>query len=495
MLVTKLEEVEARRGKVLIGASGTIPLVVRGPYGFGRVTVVALDVDQSPFATWEDRPLFWVKALDLRLQVVDDAGVNSGVAGGGRLYQSNVSDLSTQLRRALEQFPGVTLIPFGWVAFFIFLYILLIGPGDYLFLKKVLKRMELTWITFPTIVVTVSVLAYYAAYAVKGNELRVNQVEIVDVDQTAGLVRGNTFLTLFSPQNRDYDVSVLPLPLDRAARPRPRHGSDAPARAPLGTEVILSWFGVPEPGFGGMGGNNQFRFASGGYSYEPVGGAEALSGVRVPIWSTRSFSARWFGPGPSVTLVDAALAPVGTDRLSGTVTNRLDVPLEDAHLAFGQQVYTLGTLAPGATIRVELTQDRNLSGYLKANMGRYLSNQPWNAQDFRINRSDLSGRPDVPRQRRDGDPGESGRQHSAALPRPDRPARARPADARRPDRASVDPPGPGPRPACPADRSDHDAPRHPAARGRRGRRGAYSARPLNRSIRRSRNRTSSQSRE
>ena len=50
VLVTKLEEVEARRGKVLIGASGTIPLVVRGPYGFGRVTVVALDVDQSPFA-------------------------------------------------------------------------------------------------------------------------------------------------------------------------------------------------------------------------------------------------------------------------------------------------------------------------------------------------------------------------------------------------------------------------------------------------------------
>ena len=217
VLVTKLEEVEARRGKVLIGASGTIPLVVRGPYGFGRVTVVALDVDQSPFATWEDRPRFWVKALDLRLQVVDDSATNAGVAGSGAIYQNNVSDLSTQLRRALEQFQGVTLIPFGWVAFFIFLYILLIGPGDYLLLKKVLKRMELTWITFPTIVVTVSVLAYYAAYAVKGNELRVNQVEIVDVDQPAGLVRGNTFLTLFSPQNRDYDVSVLPLPLDRVA--------------------------------------------------------------------------------------------------------------------------------------------------------------------------------------------------------------------------------------------------------------------------------------
>ena len=177
-----------------------------------------------------------------------------GVAGAGRLYQTNVSDLSTQLRRALEQFRGVTLIPFGWVAFFIFLYILLIGPGDYLLLKKVLKRMELTWITFPTIVVTVSVLAYYAAYAVKGNELRVNQVEIVDVDQPAGLVRGNTFLTLFSPQNRDYDISVVPLPLD--ARRLRQTGADSAraGAAPPGTEVILSWFGVPEPGFRRHGG-------------------------------------------------------------------------------------------------------------------------------------------------------------------------------------------------------------------------------------------------
>jgi hypothetical protein len=393
VLVTRLEEVDERRGKVLIGATGTIPLVVRGAYGFGRVTVVALDVNQNPFATWEDRPLFWVKTLDLRRQLVDESAASSGIpgAGAGRVYQNNVSDLSTQLRKALEQFSGVTLIPFGWVAFFIFLYILLIGPGDYLFLKKVLKRMELTWITFPTIVVTVSVLAYYAAYAVKGNELRINQVEVVDVDQPAGLVRGSTFLTLFSPQNRDYDVSFVPVPLDQESAAAGSAGGTAlaPTQAPAGTEVILSWFGVPEPGFGGMGGNNQFRFASGGYSYEPVGAAESLAGLRVPIWSTRSLSGRWFGPGPRAPLVDSALAPVGTDRLSGTVTNRLDVPLEDAYLAFGRQVYNLGTLAPGAAARVELTQDRNLSGYLKSNMPHYLPDQPYIAQDFKINRADL----------------------------------------------------------------------------------------------------------
>ena len=148
-----------------------LPLVVRGTHGFGRVTLIALDVDQKPFSDWVDRSLFWVRAIDLKRPRGDQDGGGPNMGGGPRFYQYGVSDLSSQLRVALEQFPGVKLIPFGWVAFFIFLYILLIGPGDYFFLKKVLKRMELTWITFPTIVVTVSLVAYYAAYILKGNDL------------------------------------------------------------------------------------------------------------------------------------------------------------------------------------------------------------------------------------------------------------------------------------------------------------------------------------
>ena len=70
-----------------------------------------------------------------------------------------------------------------------FLYILLIGPGDYLFLRKVIKRMEMTWITFPVIVLTVSGLAYAAAYYFKGTDLRINKVDVVDIDQSTGQMR------------------------------------------------------------------------------------------------------------------------------------------------------------------------------------------------------------------------------------------------------------------------------------------------------------------
>ncbi len=390
VLVTRLEQVDERGGK-LLSFMGDLPLVVRGPCGFGRITLIGLGVAQPLFSNWADRGLFWARAADLRHERVDPAGAAVALTGPGRFYQSGVSDLSSQLRIALEQFPGVKLIPFGWVAFFIFLYILIIGPGDYFFLKKVLKRMELTWITFPTIVLSVSLLAYFAAYAMKGNDLLVNKVDVIDVDQTAGLVRGRTVLSLFSPQNRDYNIGFLPVPadLDHAVKPLAEaNPAGEPPRPAPGIELLTTWFSVPETQFGAMGGSNRFRFAAGGYAYQPTGSLERLENVRVPIWSTKAITARWLGHGPASPIVDANLRLVGTDRLGGTVTNRQSDTLEDALLAFGKQVYMLGDLAPGATIKVELTGDRNLANLLRDRSKNFLSDQP-SSRNLKINRSDL----------------------------------------------------------------------------------------------------------
>ena len=74
----------------------------------------------------------------------------------------------------------------------VFIYILWIGPGDYFLVKRLLKRMELTWITFPVMVLSVSLGAYLLAYHLKGDQLRINQVNLVDVDVETGLVRGTT---------------------------------------------------------------------------------------------------------------------------------------------------------------------------------------------------------------------------------------------------------------------------------------------------------------
>jgi len=380
----KLEDVEARGGKVLASTLST-PLVVRGPYGFGRVTLVGLDVDIKPFAAWPDRPLFWVKALDLR---GTNTGVDAQKAQQRRLMDPTLNDHATLVRRALDQFQGVTLIPFGWVAAFIVLYILLIGPGDYFFLKKVLKRMELTWITFPTIVVTVSLLAYYAAYLVKGTDLRVNKVDVVDVDLEAKVARGTSWANLFSPQNRDYSVALVPIAPDREPPADPKA---VVAPAP-GTEVLTSWFGAPETGLRGT--NTRGRgmgFGGSGYSYAPMGKAESLEDVRIGIWSTKGFVARWFGPVPSAaSFLDVDLQPVGTDRLAGTITNRLPFALRDTIVAYGKQVYyNVGTIEPGQTIEIDKSLDRGLANHLKERQPNYIpANYYANAAD-KIARADL----------------------------------------------------------------------------------------------------------
>ena len=156
-------------------------------------------------------------------------------------------------------------------------------------------------------------------------------------------------MSVFSPQNRDYNIGFLPVPPNLESEPAAAGCPDQrgePPRLPTGIELLTTWFSVPERQFGAMGGaNRRFNFTGGGYSYQPTGGVERLENVRIPIWSTRTIT----GPLVRAGEPDGRLPtcrPVGTDRLTGTVTNRQTFTLEDAILAFGKQVYLLGQIPP-----------------------------------------------------------------------------------------------------------------------------------------------------
>ena len=83
-------------------------------------------------------------------------------------------------------------MPFWLVAGLIVGYILLIGPGDYFFLRKVVRRMEWTWLTFPLSSWRWCALGpYVLAYRLKGDQIRVNQIDLVDVDAASGRMRGD----------------------------------------------------------------------------------------------------------------------------------------------------------------------------------------------------------------------------------------------------------------------------------------------------------------
>jgi hypothetical protein len=302
-----------------------LPLVVRTARGFGQVIFLAADLDQPPLRDWTDRALLVAKLLDM------PTGGGEESEASAAMMHFGYSDLSGQLRSALDRFPGVNLAPFWLVAGLIVVYLLLIGPGDYFFLRKLTRRMEWTWLTFPLMVLLVCVGAYLLAYWLKGDSLRLSQIDLVDVDAASGQLRGTAWMNVFSPRMESFNLSV---------EPRLPESSSA--------SVLMAWLGLPGAALGGM------NPRAGGPSMwtEPYSFSSSLDAMRevpIQVWSTKSFTARWHAPTkafPESDLTDES------QILVGSITNTLDFPLEQCIVAHGRSVYDLGTISPGESARL-----------------------------------------------------------------------------------------------------------------------------------------------
>ena len=148
--------------------------------------------------------------------------------------------------------------------------------------------MQWTWITFPAIVVLFAVGAYVAAYWLKGDQLRVNQVDLVDID-AEGTARGASWFSIFSPRGESFDLSL---------RPRLPDG-----QSPAETSASLAWLGKAGDEFNGMysrGTQNSAPLWSQGYSI--ASSLDAIRGVPIQVWASKSFVYRWLGHAPDLGL-------------------------------------------------------------------------------------------------------------------------------------------------------------------------------------------------
>src|SRR5207245_2207923 len=196
-------------------------------------------------------------------------------------YNQQFTDIGGSLETALEQFDEIPVIAFCWVALYILIYILVVGPLDYFFLKKVVKRLELTWITFPTVVITISVAAYFTAYWLKGNDQKINKVDLLDIDLHTQQVYGHSWFTIFSPRIQHYTVGLEPVETDWV--PAPAAGKSWP--------VLVSWMGRQDAGWGGANrGQSQGLFRR---AYDYAESAAGMAGVPIQVWSTKTFATSW----------------------------------------------------------------------------------------------------------------------------------------------------------------------------------------------------------
>lgn len=309
----------------LDNASFKRPLIVRAPYGLGKITLIGFDTNTEAFQSWEFKQDFWSAVLEAR----------SIVPPTNAYYGAPRDDASLALANRIEEFGDVPVISFALVALFIAIYIILIGPVDYFVLKKVFKRLEYTWITFPTVVLLVSLAAYFGAYYLKGDKLRINKVDLIDVDYKRERVMGTTWLAIFSPRLQNYQVDLEPQGVT-AATP------------------TLSWMGR----FSSYGGARMVGQSSGGlferdYDYTPT--ATGIRQLPIQVWSQKSLEARWLGS------LDRSKMPVENNLskkeglgIKGTIKSKLPGKLLGAKLYYGEKVWNLGDLEPDKEFQLDV---------------------------------------------------------------------------------------------------------------------------------------------
>ncbi|MGE3804265.1 MAG: hypothetical protein AB7K24_06300 [Gemmataceae bacterium] len=336
--LAKLAARPGRAAEIMVstGDEHKLPLVMRMATGLGQVTLVAFNLDLPAIKRWQAQPSFWKKLqaeLGASLQLKQARGNIAGPA------QESAVDLSGSLRDRLEDFPSVTNISFGWIALFILGYILLVGPLDYLFLSKVVKRLEWTWITFPAVVLAVSVAAYFTAYWLKGSDLLVNKIDLIDVDVEGNAVYGHSWLAMYSPEIASYTVAL---------EPAWGAGNKQPS--------TITWYGRPDDrlsGFGRARGQAMFQ-----RDYRYATDATGLIDVPIQVWTSKAFRTAWLEPKQTLFEANLRATPVG-QTVTGTIKNNLPVPLEQAYLIYSGdtgrgKVYDLGKLEAGATRTLDI---------------------------------------------------------------------------------------------------------------------------------------------
>jgi hypothetical protein len=309
------------------------PLIVEGSCGLGRVVLVALDLDAPPFTDWEAQPAFWKK-------MQANVAPRQPAAAKGQS-----EELADNLQQKIETYGELPVISFGWVALFLLGYILLVGPLDYFLLKKVFKRLELTWVTFPVVVLTVSVAAYATAYYLKGDELWTNKVDLVDIDlHGPRQVYGTTWFSLFNPRGQAFSVGLEPASPGWSAQPK----GEASAALVAPVDAVQRTI----PGSPGLF-RRPYEYAEGG-----------LRGLPIPVWAARSFVATWRAPVGDVPPVEVEDGELRLSRdgtaLAGTLVNHLPVELQSAALFFRGEWLPAGTLLPGQRLEVQSLFERGV---------------------------------------------------------------------------------------------------------------------------------------
>ncbi|MDO4557746.1 MAG: hypothetical protein Q4C47_02140 [Planctomycetia bacterium] len=392
-----------REDVMVLVRHGTLPLILRWPQGFGEITFSGVSLSHPAIMAWEGRGGLTASLLELPVAAVTDQ-----TTGSGALIHQGFDDHAGQLRGSLDQFTGVRVPPFWFFVFLCIGLILWVGPVDYFVGCRLLKRPGLIGLCGICVVVCVAIP--WIIPRLRGERLRLNQVELIDVDGESGQVRGSLWADFFSPETTRLDLTFDPSDSRKLVG-----GSQTRA-----VELQAGWFGLPGTSLGGLdvreGAWDQTTIlydaitTGGEMERDPVGGGEGtegsedtsgdatgsvsesgpvgvsedvgsdgpvteigndsegksegtrLRGVPIATGATKHIAARWSTKTRPADFCELEYSELER-TLVGTLRNPLSVPMDHVLLVYGNQVWRFGELESGegvtltpATQRIDLRQ-------------------------------------------------------------------------------------------------------------------------------------------
>ena len=286
---------------VTLVSEGDVPLVVIRRSGFGQVAFLALDPAFDPLRNWAG-------AEGLFRNLLTGTGQLPNWAGGMRNWYS--------ARDAINALPGLDFPSVFQICGFLGLYLIAVGPVNYLVLRR-LKRRELAWLTIPALVLVFSLGAYLAGYQLRGGQASLHRLAVIQVWPDSEFARVEGVVGLFSPRRSQYDLSFG---AGFLARPMPVDAYNGPA--------------------------SSFTVEQADQTY--------IRSIRLEVGAVEPFVVQGQVPAPSFTSDLVLNVSTATPMLIGTVTNNSSLTLVDAVILGPGGVQRIGELAPGASVNLTL---------------------------------------------------------------------------------------------------------------------------------------------
>jgi len=173
--------------ETLISSDGR-PLLVRKDFAMGTVYFFCCDITKPPFTTWQGNTDLWGR-------IFKDM-VTMRRVGAGSDDQSPPAAM-----------PQVSPPSLRNLSFFLFLYILVVGPVNYILLKR-RDKMLLTFVTVPIMALLFTLSSFLYGYSTKGSSIIFRALSICEVENNIEHAPLTTFFSIFSPSLSRYEIEV-----------------------------------------------------------------------------------------------------------------------------------------------------------------------------------------------------------------------------------------------------------------------------------------------